>query len=128
MRIGPSPERLSAMLGLLVVILATLPRYVDQGLDTRLSLIGMAFVVVSIIAVVHWRMLAPAARARLLPLLRRLGLAVIVGMAVMAAWHAFFSPTWVRWQVLLAQGTTTGLLLHVLGMWWNPVSDRSDSE
>ncbi|GGX79594.1 hypothetical protein GCM10007160_03640 [Litchfieldella qijiaojingensis] len=124
MQVAPSPERLSVMLGLLLVILATLPRYVAEGLDTRLSLIGMAFVVVAVIAVIHWRMLAVEARTRLLPLLRRLGFAVLAGLAVMAIWHTF-SPAWINWQVLLSRGVTLGLLLHVLGLWWKPVSNRT---
>ncbi|MFC3285381.1 hypothetical protein [Litchfieldella rifensis] len=123
MRINPSPERLSVMLGLLLVILATLPRYVNEGQDTRLSLIGMVFVVVAIMAVVHWRLLTSAARARVLPLLRRLGGAVLVGLALMAVWQAF-SSAWGRWQILISHGATLGVLLHVLGLWWKPAPER----
>lgn len=124
MQINPSPERLSVMLGLLLVILATLPRYVDEGLNTRLSLLAIVFVVVAAIAIIHWRLLTSTARIQLLPLLRRLGIAVLVGLALMTVWHAF-SSAWSRWQILLSHGATLGLLLHVLGLWWKPATNRS---
>ena len=46
------------MLGLLVLMLANVPRYLAGGHETRLTLICMACAVVAAVAVMHWRLLA----------------------------------------------------------------------
>ncbi|MBD3894298.1 hypothetical protein IEI94_00335 [Halomonas sp. ML-15] len=120
---GPSAERLTALLGLLVVMLATLPRYLDGGHETRLSLMLMASAVVTVVVLLHWRLLDAAARQRVPGLLRRLGFCLLAGLAVMAAWYALAS-TLTGWQVLLSHGTTAGLLMHVLSLWWR--QERSE--
>lgn len=119
MPIQPTAERLSIMLGLLLAMLATLPRYVSENHDTRLLLILIACAVVGVVGLVHWRMLPVDSRSCLPSLMRRLGFALMVGLALMGGWHAF-SPAWVSWQLLLSHGVTAGLLLHVLGLWWKP--------
>ncbi|APX93135.1 hypothetical protein BWR19_09440 [Halomonas sp. 1513] len=121
---GPSPERLTALLGLLVVMLATLPRYLDGGHETRLSLMLMASAVVAVVAVLHWRLLEGEARRRVPGLLRRLGFCLLAGLAVMAGWYALAAHL-TSWQVLLSHGTTAGLLMHVLSLWWRHERSRS---
>ena len=121
---GPTAERLVALLGVLVVMLATLPRYLDGGHETRLSLMLMACAVVAAVMVLHWRLLDEAARSRLPGLLRRLGFCLLAGLAVMAAWYAL-AASLTGWQVLLSHGATAGLLMHVLSLWWR--RERSES-
>nr|WP_163503234.1 hypothetical protein [Halomonas socia] len=114
---GPSAERLTALLGVLVVMLATLPRYLDGGHETRLSLMLMASAVVTVVTLLHWRLLDSPARRRVPGLLRRLGFCLLAGLAVMAGWYAL-AANLTGWQVLLSHGTTAGLLMHVLSLWW----------
>ncbi|PMR70776.1 hypothetical protein [Halomonas heilongjiangensis] len=114
---NPTPERLSLMLGLVLLMLATVPRFLVGGHETRLSLILIAVVAVAAVAFIHWRMLAGDARRRLPGLLGRLGLSLLAGLAGMGAWHALFTD-WIGWQLLLAHGATLGLLLHALWLWW----------
>ena len=119
MKALPTPERLSIMLGLVVLMLATVPRYLAGGHDNRLTLILMAAAVVAAVSAVHWRMLEPAERQRLPALLGRFGLCLVAGAILMGAWHALFTA-WLSWQLLLAHGATLGLLLHVFWLWWRP--------
>ena len=114
---GPSAERLTALLGVLVVMLATLPRYLYGGHETRLSLMLMACAVVVAVTLLHWRLLDNAARRRVPSLLRRLGFCLLAGLALMAGWYAL-AANLTGWQVLLSHGTTAGLLMHVLSLWW----------
>lgn len=111
-----TPERLSLMLGLALLMLATLPRYLAGGHETRLNLILIALAVVVAVAVVHWRMLDTAARKRLPALLGRLGISLVAGLAGMGLWHALFTD-WISWQLLIAHAATLGLLLHALWLW-----------
>lgn len=104
------------MLGLALLMLATLPRYLAGGHETRLSLILLALAVVVAVAVVHWRMLDAAARKRLPALLGRLGISLVAGLAGMGLWHALFTD-WISWQLLIAHAATLGLLLHALWLW-----------
>ncbi|WP_346798159.1 hypothetical protein R5M92_04485 [Halomonas sp. Bachu 37] len=113
----PTPERFSILAGLSVVIVATVPRYIAAGHDTQLSLILMALAVVATMTLFQWRLLSREARGRLPGLLKRLVVLLIVGVGVMTAWHAVVSD-WFSWQLLLSHGTTLGLLLHALGLWW----------
>lgn len=114
---NPTPERLSLMLGLVLLMLATVPRFLAGGHETRLSLLLIAVAVVVVVAFIHWRMLTGDARRRLPGLLGRLGLGLLAGLAGMGAWHALFTD-WIGWQLLLAHGATLGLLLHALWLWW----------
>lgn len=113
----PTPERLSLMLGLAVLMLATVPRYLAGDHGSRLNLILIALAVVSIVIVMHWRLLDAVARRRLPGLIGRLGLSLVAGLAGMGLWHALFTD-WISWQLLIAHGATLGLLLHALWLWW----------
>ncbi|MCL7939018.1 hypothetical protein M8009_01700 [Halomonas sp. ATCH28] len=112
----PTAERLSLLLGLGVLMLGTLPRYLVGGHETRLSLMLMALAVVAVVSVLQWRLLPGEARSRLPALLRRLGLCLVAGLVVMAAWHALTSDFF-GWELLVSHGATLGLLLHALGLW-----------
>lgn len=113
----PSPERFSVTLGLCLVMLATLPRYAAGGFETRQTLMLMALACVAVVALVQLRLLDKAARAVLPRLLKRLVLALIIGVALMTAWYAVMGE-YLSWQMLASHGTTLGLILHALGLWW----------
>ncbi|MDQ7731377.1 hypothetical protein QT231_01620 [Halomonas sp. SpR1] len=117
-RAPTSPERISVALGLCIVMLATLPRYMAGGHETRQTLIIFALVLVSLATVVQWRLLAVEARRRLPQLCKRLVAMLLLGMAVMGGWHALFTD-WISWQVFISHGATLGVLLHALSLWWS---------
>lgn len=121
MNTAPTAERLSLLAGLLVLMLATVPRYLAGGYENRLSLITVALAVVAAVAVINWRMLDKGERARLPRLGKRLVASLVAGLALMGLWHALFTA-WISWQLLIAHGATLGLLLHALWLWWRPVS------
>ncbi|MDN3520944.1 hypothetical protein [Halomonas ramblicola] len=112
----PTPERLSLLLGLALLMLATVPRYLVGGHGTRLNLILMALVAVLVVASLQWRLLAAEARARLPRLLGRLGACLVAGLVGMGAWHALFTD-FIGWELLISHATTLGLLLHALWLW-----------
>ncbi|TDO13911.1 MULTISPECIES: hypothetical protein [Halomonas] len=112
----PTPERISLLLGLATLMLATLPRYLVGGHETRLSLMLMALAVVAVVVMLQWRLLSRQARSRLPGLLRRLGLCLILGLAIMTAWHTL-SSAYFGWELLVSHGATLGLLLHALWLW-----------
>ena len=118
----PSPERLSLMLGLILLMLSTIPRYLVGGHDNRLNLVLIALAVVAAVAAVQWRMLEAEARMRLPRLLKRLGLCLAVGLAGMGLYHALFTD-FIGWELLIAHGATLGLLLHALLLWFRAPSD-----
>jgi len=119
----PTAERVSLMLGLLVLMGATVPRYLAGGHDTRLTLILMAVAVVTVVCGLQWRLLSREQRQRLPALLKRFGLCCLVGLVGMGLWHAAMSD-WLSWQLLLAHGVTLGLLLHALWLWWSVESSE----
>ncbi|MGQ4879926.1 hypothetical protein ACOJCM_15275 [Billgrantia sp. LNSP4103-1] len=119
MNAAPTAERLSLLVGLLALMLATVPRYLAGDHDNRLALITIAMVVVAGAAVMTWRLLDAGERARLPRLARRLGVALLAGLALMGLWHALFTA-WLSWQLLIAHAATLGLLLHALWLWWRP--------
>lgn len=112
----PTPERLSLVLGLALLMLATLPRYLVGGHESRFNLILMALAVVCLVGVLQWRLLAAPERLRLPRLLGRLGLCLVAGLAGMGGWHALFSD-FIGWELWLAHGATLGLLIHALSLW-----------
>ncbi|CAM4174190.1 hypothetical protein VRRI112168_16765 [Vreelandella rituensis] len=114
----PTAERLSVALGLCVVMLATLPRYLAGGHESRQTLILIALGVVALATFMQWRILPQDARARLPGLLKRLVGMLVVGSLLMGLWHWLFTD-WISWQVLVSHGATLGLLLHVLSLWWS---------
>ncbi|MDN6322085.1 MAG: hypothetical protein ACTHZY_03830 [Halomonas sp.] len=113
-----SPERISVALGLCMLMLATLPRYMAGGHETRQTLIIFALVLVAVVAAVQWRLLSAQARQRVPRLLKRLAVMLLLGMAVMGGWHALFTD-WISWQVFISHGATLGVLLHALSLWWS---------
>lgn len=123
MAAAPTAERLSLLAGLLVLMLATVPRYLAGGHDNRLVLILVALVAVAGAAVMTWRMLDAAERTRLPLLGKRLGMSLLAGLVLVGIWHALFTA-WISWQLLIAHAATLGLLLHALWLWWRPVSPR----
>jgi len=112
----PTPERLSLMLSLTLLMLSTIPRYLVGGHDNRFNLILIALLVVAGVAVTHWRMLEAEARRRLPPLMGRLGVCMVAGLVGMGLYHALFTD-FIGWELLIAHGATLGLLLHALGLW-----------
>lgn len=117
-RAPTSPERISVALGLCIVMLATLPRYMAGGHETRQTLITFALALVTFAAIVQWRLLAVEARRRLPQLCKRLVVMLVLGMAVMGGWHALFTD-WISWQVFISHGATLGVLLHAISLWWS---------
>lgn len=118
-----TPERVSVGIGLCVVMLAALPRFIVNDLETRQTLIGLAIVIVAVVMAINIKMLSTAARQRLPSLLKSLLLAMAAGLAVMALWHSLISD-WFSWQELISNGTTLGLLLHALNLWRKPLSSE----
>lgn len=113
-----SPERVSVAIGLCVVMLAALPRYMVGGHETRQTLILMALAIVAGAAVVQWKMLPTSARKMLPALLKRLVVMLVLGVLVMGAWHGLFTD-WISWQVFISHAATCGLLLHAVSLWWS---------
>jgi len=113
-----SPERISVAVGVCMVMLATLPRYMAGGHETRQTLIVIAFAVVSFAGIVQWRLLSVAARQRLPRLLKRLIAMLLLGAVIMGVWHALFTD-WISWQVFISHGATLGVLIHTLSLWWS---------
>lgn len=117
-RAPTSPERISVALGLCIVMLATLPRYMAGGHETRQTLIIFALALVAFVTVIQWRLLAAEARRRLPRLCMRLVVMLLLGMAIMGGWHALFTD-WISWQVFISHGATLGVLLHAISLWWS---------
>ena len=117
-----TPERFSLMLGLLVLMLANVPRYLAGGHETRLTLIYMACAVVAAVAVMHWRLLAQPERARVPTMIRRLCFALLAGLILMGGWHALMTD-WISWQLFIVHGATLGLLIHAVWLWWRPANE-----
>lgn len=112
----PTPERISLMLGMVVLMMSTIPRFLVGGHDNRFNLILIALVVVAGVAVASWRQLEAEARLRLPRLMGRLGICMVAGLAGMGLFHTF-STDFIGWELLIAHGATLGLLLHALSLW-----------
>ncbi len=78
-----SPERISVAVGVCVVMLATLPRYMAGGHETRQTLIAIAFTLVAVAAIVQWRLLPVLSRQRLPKLFKRLVAMLLLGTGIM---------------------------------------------
>ncbi|GAB2799875.1 hypothetical protein GCM10027040_29190 [Halomonas shantousis] len=115
-----SSSRLSVMLGLLFVMLATLPRYWLGQHQTRLTLMLVAMGVVSVVLIAQWRMLDRAQRRHMPHWCARLAVAMIAGLALAGMWYLLVSPYVNAWPTILSHGATLGLFLHVLSTWWRP--------
>ncbi|MBS9402649.1 hypothetical protein KG088_03320 [Halomonas sp. TRM85114] len=117
-----TPERVSLLLGLGVLMLSILPRYVAAGHQTRLTLILLALAVVGVVGLLQWWLLSTDDKSRLPRLLGRLALAMVGGLMAMGLWHLLFSD-WISWQRLISHGATLGLLLYALSLWWQAGSE-----
>lgn len=117
MTASATPERLSVMAGLVLVMLASVPRYLLEGHETRLTLLMIAAAVVTTVAGLHWRFLDANARQQLPALLKRLLACLLGGGLLIAIWQGI-SLGGLDGVLLLAHGAALGLLLHVVGMLW----------
>ena len=97
-----SPKRVSVAVGLCIVMLAALPRYMVGGHETRQTLLLMALVLVAGAAAFQWRMLSQEARQALPALIKRLAIMLVLGALVMGAWHAMFTD-WISWSLSLTR-------------------------
>ncbi|AQU82515.1 MAG: hypothetical protein JJT87_19920 [Halomonas sp.] len=116
-RVPYSPERISVAVGLCVVMLSALPRYMVGGHETRQTLLLIALAFVAGAAVLQWRMLSVSARKSLPKLIKRLVAMMLAGALVMGGYHALFTD-WISWQVFISHAATCGLLLHAVSLWW----------
>ncbi len=112
-----SAERISVALGLCVVMLAAVPRFMAGGHETRQTLIMMGVALVAVATVVQWRLLGVEQRRRLPRLCLRLVVMFTLGALLMGAWHALFTA-WISWQVFISHAATCGLLIHTVSLWW----------
>ncbi|WP_458527067.1 hypothetical protein [Onishia taeanensis] len=117
MTASATPERLSVMAGLVLVMLASVPRYLLEGHETRLTLLMIAAAVVIAAAGLHWRLLELDARQQLPALMKRLLVCLLSGGALIAIWQGI-SLGGLDGVLLLAHGAALGLLLHVIGLLW----------
>ncbi|SDF98333.1 hypothetical protein SAMN05216571_103278 [Onishia taeanensis] len=123
MNSSATPERFSVMTGLILVMLASLPRYALEGHETRLTLLLMAAGVVAVAASFHWRMLEGSARRQLPGLLKRLLACLLGGGLAIAVWQ-LISLGGVDAILLLSHGAALGLLIHVVSLLWRrPAAD-----
>lgn len=111
-----SPERISLGAGLCTLMLATLPRYVAGGNDTRIILVLMACAAIAVVMGIQWRWLPIESKQRLPGLLKRLLALLALGVGLAVAWYGV-SGSGNGWQVSLSHGATLGLLLYALTLW-----------
>ncbi|WP_244613254.1 hypothetical protein [Modicisalibacter radicis] len=111
-------ERVSILTGILIAMLATLLRYLADGVaQDRLILLCIAAVVVLGVAVASWRLLDAVARRRFPPLLGRMGIAMAASLLVVAVWQAVQGGlAGLDGLAVLSHGTTLGLLIHALAV------------
>ncbi|SDX46262.1 hypothetical protein SAMN05443545_105344 [Aidingimonas halophila] len=111
-----TPQRLSTLLGLLILIVASIPRYVINQHMTRLTLLLIAFAAVAVVVIWHWRGLDQASRMQVPHFVRRLGGWLLAGLAVTALWQIATHGI-IIWPLWLSQAAVSGLLLHVATLW-----------
>lgn len=121
-KLAPSAERVSLMLGLVLVILGNVPRFVVGGYETRLSLALAFALAVAVAGVFQWRQLSAESRKRL-PLLTKRLLACFVGGIAVIGLVYLLSGGWIGWELLIAYGVGTGLIGYALWLWWMPRPD-----
>ncbi|MAY71985.1 hypothetical protein [Halomonas litopenaei] len=108
-----SPARLSLMVGLMLVLALTLPRYQMAGLGTRETLGYIVLGVLALASLFQWRLLDGAGRSRFLRMLFTLLGCMVVGLVVMAIYSTLVDGMALGLAVL-SQGATAGLLLHAV--------------
>ncbi|MHB0775579.1 hypothetical protein [Halomonas sp. WWR20] len=113
-----SASRLSVLLGLLAVMLATVPRYWVGHHETRMTLILIAAGVVAIVLALQWHLLDKEQRRAVPSWLAHLAGGLLAGLVLAGIWYGFFSAQAHVWPIILSHGTTLGLFIHVLGSGW----------
>jgi hypothetical protein len=111
-----SPERISLGAGLCAIMLATLPRYIAGGHDTRLTLVLIAVAAIVLVMGIQWRWLLLEGKKRLPKLLTRLLGLLALGVGLAFAWYGV-TGSGNGWQVSLSHGATFGLLLYAVTLW-----------
>ncbi len=113
-------ERVSILSGILIAMLATLLRYVANGVaQDRLILLCIAAVVVAAVTVASWRLLDEGARQRLPVLMGRMGVAMASSLLVIVVWQGIQGGiASIDGLAVLSHGTTLGLLIHALASGW----------
>jgi len=109
--------RWSTLLGLCVVMLISLPRYWLVHDTARLSLLAILALAIVAALIGFWRLMAPAERQRCPTAIKHLVGCLIVGMLLIFAWH-WIDPATGHRAVIVSQGATLGLLLHVVIRLW----------
>lgn len=112
-----SPERISLGAGLCAIMLATLPRYVAGGHDTRLVLMLGGVVAILVVTAVQWRWLGQAGRQRLPGLFARLAGLLALGVVLALGWYAAVGTAQGLMAVGLSHGATLGLLFYAVTLW-----------
>ncbi|ALM52674.1 hypothetical protein [Halomonas huangheensis] len=108
-----SPARLSLMVGLMIVLALTLPRYSVAGHATRETLGWIILGVLALASLMQWRFLDGTGRSRFLRLLFTLIGCLVVGMLAMIGWKVVGSGVPLG-LATLSQGATAGLLLYAI--------------
>ena len=115
-----TPQRVSVLAGLAVVMVANVPRFLMSGDNTRLMLIAGFAVAITALGVYIYRQLPDVAKGEVPMLMRRLLVWMVVGLAAMAAFN-FAAPMLDRVQEggleVLVDGLTLGLVAHVISLW-----------
>ncbi|OHV11982.1 hypothetical protein [Kushneria phosphatilytica] len=122
-----SAERVSSLIGLLLVMLSAMPGYWLLGDHERLMLaISLCVGAAMLSLLLLWRM-SSAQRQRLWRLGMQLMLCFVIGCAIMSIWSELSADIrqLPRWATMLPAGTTTGLLLHVVICWWRLPRDEA---
>ena len=116
---SPSAARLSVMIGLLLLVLLSWPRYQLGGYDTHIAMLALIAGGLAVVSIAYWRRMTTAQR-RLPPgLLKRLGVAFGIGCLLLAGWHHVLASTAAGWATVVSHGATAGLLLHALMTGWH---------
>ncbi|MDW5375596.1 hypothetical protein R6258_01565 [Halomonas sp. HP20-15] len=113
-------ERVSILCGILIAMVATLLRYVANGVaQDRMILLCIAAVVVSAVAVASWRLLDEGARQRFPALMGRMIAAMASSLLVIAVWQGIRDGMVnIDGLAVLSHGTALGLLIHALASGW----------
>lgn len=122
LQVTASAQRVSLMLGLVIVIVCSVPRFVVGGYETRLILALAFALAIAVAGLFQWRQLAASSRQRLPSLIRRLLACFIGGVAAIGMLY-LLSGGWIGWERLIAYGTGTGLIGYALWLWWMPQHD-----
>ncbi|AZV30941.1 hypothetical protein [Cobetia sp. ICG0124] len=115
-----TPQRVSVLAGLAIVMVANIPRFLLSGDTTRLMLISGFAVAVAALGVYIYRQLSDVAQGEVPRLMRRVFVWLVVGLAAMAAFN-FAAPMLDRPREgaleVLVDGLTLGLVAHVISLW-----------